>query len=356
MSPLIQLKQTTSVFLVAFVVACFGLSPKAHAVLPAPTPDGGYPGDNTAEGFDALLSVTTGLNNTAIGWSSLKSITTGGNNTAVGSGALLNESTGSDNTAIGTDALQHNTASGNVAVGRNALIHNTSGNHNTVIGGSAATGIITGAYNTVLGNGAGANMTTGFNNTILGRTVGGQGAGDGVSNASDVICINAVGQNNSDSCYIGGIYSRQINAVNHYVGVDANGKLGTLASSRRYKRDIKSMGKASEAILALNPVSFHYKSDAKNTPCFGLIGEEVAEVNPDLVVRDDKGEIFTVRYDQVNAMLLNEFLKEHKIVQKQGATIARLQKQIETLTAGLQKVSAQLEVRKPAPQTALNNR
>ena len=115
------------------------------------------------------------------------------------------------------------------------------------------------------------------------------------------------------------------------------------------------MDKASESVLALKPVTFQYKSDKTNAPQFGLVAEEVAKVNPDLVVRDKNGELYSVRYDQVNAMLLNEFLKEHKTVQEQGATIVRQQKQIDALTAGLQKVSAQLEVSKPAPQTVLNN-
>ena len=114
------------------------------------------------------------------------------------------------------------------------------------------------------------------------------------------------------------------------------------------------MDKASEALLAFKPVTFHYKTDETNRPEYGLIAEEVAEVNPDLVVRDDNGEIYTVRYDAVNAMLLNEFLKEHRTVKEQGAMIARQQKQIEELTAGLQKVSAQVEASKPAPQVVNN--
>ena len=145
------------------------------------------------------------------------------------------------------------------------------------------------------------------------------------------------------------------------ISSDSHGQLGTTSSSARFKKDIKQMDKASEAILALQPVTFHYKSDEANRPEFGLIAEEVAEVNPDLVVRNENGDIYTVRYDAVNAMLLNEFLKEHKAlieeqrkVQKLEANAAQQQKQIEALTAGLQKVSAQLELNKPAPQTVLN--
>ncbi len=156
-------------------------------------------------------------------------------------------------------------------------------------------------------------------------------------------------------------------AVN--VVIDSDGQLGTVSSSRRFKKEIKPMDTASEAILALKPVTFQYKSDKTNRPEFGLIAEEVAAVNPDLVVRDENGEIYTVRYEAVNAMLLNEFLKEHRKNEEQQATIARLkstdakqeatianqQKQIEALTAGLQKVSVKLELSKSAPQTVLNN-
>jgi trimeric autotransporter adhesin len=137
--------------------------------------------------------------------------------------------------------------------------------------------------------------------------------------------------------------------------IDSAGQLGTISSSKRFKEDIKPMDVASESVLALKPVTFHYKTDTTGTPQFGLIAEEVAKVNPDLVVRDKEGKPYTVRYDQVNAMLLNEFLKEHHQVQDLKAIVAEQQEQIKALTAGLQKVSAQLEVNKPSPQTVLNN-
>jgi hypothetical protein len=151
------------------------------------------------------------------------------------------------------------------------------------------------------------------------------------------------------------------------VVIDSAGQLGTMSSSRRFKKQIKPMDQTSEAILALKPVTFHYKSDKTNRPEFGLVAEEVAKVNPDLVVRDAQGEIYSVRYEAVNAMLLNEFLKEHRKVEQQEATITQLKKdfqatvthqqeQIEALTAGLQKVSAQVETSRPAPQTVLINR
>ena len=177
--------------------------------------------------------------------------------------------------------------------------------------------------------------------------------------ANDVICIGraVAGANVDGTCFIGnirGVTTQNANALP--VVIDGAGQLGTVASSERFKKDIAIMGQASEGILSLRPVTFHYKTDGTSTPQFGLIAEEVAKVNPALVVPDKKGKPFTVRYDAVNAMLLNEFLKEHETVQQQGQTIARLEKQLETVTATLQKVSAQFELNKPAPQTALNNR
>ena len=129
--------------------------------------------------------------------------------------------------------------------------------------------------------------------------------------------------------------------------INSNNKLGTATSSKRFKQNIKPMDKSSESLFALKPVTFHYKSDKSNTPQFGLVAEDVAEVNPGLIVRDKEGKPYSVRYDQVNAMLLNEFLKEHRKVDQ-------LEKQVAALTAGLQKVSAQLELSKPAAQTVLN--
>jgi hypothetical protein len=231
----------------------------------------------------------------------------------------------------------------------------------------------TGDDNTACGIGALASVTTGQRNTGLGYL-----AGSAVSTATNVICIgaNVGGQNVSGTCFIGSI--RGVTTINSNavpVVIDSNGQLGTMSSSRRFKHEIKPMHKPSEALLGLKPVTFQYKSDNTGTPQFGLIAEEVAKVNPDLIVRDEKGEIYTVRYEAVNAMLLNEFLKEHRTVQelkstvarqeandaKQEATIARQQKQIDALVATvkgqaaqIQKVSAQLEASKPAPQVVNN--
>jgi hypothetical protein len=320
---------------------------------------------NTAIGGDfVLFSNTTGSFNTAIGVDSLAFNTTGADNTANGAFALDSNTTGAQNTAVGYAALANNTIAGantsgaNTAVGTFALQSNITSGANTAIGYAALGNVITNGGNTAIGDVAGFNLT-GSHNICIGAGVG------GISGENNTIRIadNLSDTQGDSACYIGGIYNQLIDpATDTFVVIDANGKLGTVASSRRFKRDIKPIETASEAILALRPVTFHYKSDAKNTPCFGLIAEEVAEVNPNLVVRDKNGEIYTVRYDQVNAMLLNEFLKEHRKNQeqeatitalrtndaKQEATIAQQQKQIDALSAGLQKVSAQLAAASPS--------
>jgi hypothetical protein len=338
----------------------------------SPPPDGGYPGGNTAEGQAALLSLTTGGFNTAVGFLSLRSNTTGPLNTAVGAGTLL-ANTANENTATGAGALlsntsgDENTADGAFALFSNAFgnnntatgfeaLQNTTGNFNTATGNAALIGNTTGAENTAMGDTALASLSTGSFNTALGAEAGGN-----VTTANHVICIGQIsGANVDNSCFIGnirGVTTQNADAVP--VLIDSNNQLGTASSSRRFKKEIKPMDSASESILALKPVTFHYKSDNTGTPQFGLVAEEVAEVNPNLVVRDKNGEIYTVRYDVVNAMLLNEFLKEHRKVQELDkdlrSTIAQQQKQIEALTAALQRVSAQLATSKPAPQVAENN-
>ena len=185
----------------------------------------------------------------------------------------------------------------------------------------------------------------------------GDEAGTSIVTGSNIICIGAgvAGADVSNTTWIANVYGVTTqNVMTAPVIVSADGQLGTAASSERFKKDIATMNKASEAVLSLRPVTFHYKTDTTGTPQFGLIAEEVAKVNPALVLPDKEGKPYTVRYDAVNAMLLNEFLKEHKIVQEQGAMIAQQQKQIQQLTAGLQKVSAQLEESKPAPQVVKN--
>ena len=231
-------------------------------------------------------------------------------NTANGAGALSNNTTGNDNTANGLMRSLATPPAVTTWPAVFALSSNTTGNLNTANGVDALFSNTTGIVNTAIGTSALYNNTTGSGNTALGA-----GAGSNVTTANNVICIGdeVSGANVSNSCFIGNIRGvTTANADAIPVLIDSAGQLGTASSSRRFKKEIKPMDKASEAILALKPVTFHYKSDTKDTPQFGLIAEEVAEVNPDLVVRDEDGEIYTVRYDAVNAMLLNEFLKEHK--------------------------------------------
>ncbi|MGC1321715.1 MAG: tail fiber domain-containing protein, partial [Candidatus Udaeobacter sp.] len=309
--------------------------------------------NNTANGAVALFSNTTGNGNTATGDAALFSNTTGPNNTATGFNALSSNTTGNGNTASGNQALLSNTtASGNTATGNSALSSNTTGSDNTAIGSGALSSNTLNAGNTAIGGGALSSNTGGDGNTALGFN-----AGDGVITASGVLCIGSgvFGADVSETTWIGNVYGVTTqNGTAAPVIVSADGQLGTMPSSERFKKDIATMEKASETILSLRPVTFHYKTDTKDTPQFGLIAEEVAKVNPALVLPDKDGKPYTVRYDQVNAMLLNEFLKEHRKVEDLEANTAHQQKQIEALTAGLQKVSARLEASKSAPQLVNN--
>jgi hypothetical protein len=314
--------------------------------------------NNTATGEQALRSNTGGNDNTATGVGALFSNTTGSVNTANGVGALSGNTTGSNNTANGLQALRENTTGGaNTANGVTALASNTTGSSNTANGVAALGGNTTGSSNIALGFSAGGFLTTGSNNIDIGNF--------GSTGESNTIRIGTVGT--QTNTFIAGIHGVTVASAVGVV-IDVNGHLGTVTSSERFKDEIKPMDKASEAILALKPVTFHYKKelDPDGIPQFGLVAEQVEKVNPDLVARDADGKVYTVRYEAVNAMLLNEFLKEHRTVQEQKATIAQLrqdfqsrlaeqQKQIEALTAGLQKVSAQVELNKPAPQIVVNN-
>jgi endosialidase-like protein len=340
MNQLIQSKNLRSLIVLAATLVCIWLLPRAQAVVPPP--DGGYAGGNTAEGTNALLSLSSGTYNTAVGAFSLLSNTVGNLNTGVGAGALLSSGAANRNTATGAGALLSATGGANTANGAFALFANTIGTNNTAIGNNALILNQTGNGNIALGPDAGANLTTGDGNIYIGNP--------GVASEGGTIRI---GNSNSGPTFIGGITGAAV--VGDPVVVDANGQLGTATSSARFKKEIKPMDKASEAILALKPVSFQYKSDSKGTPQFGLIAEEVAKVNPDLVVRDRKGEIYSVRYDQVNAMLLNEFLKAHLRMEEQDKRIEELTAQLKEQAAQIQKVSAQLEASEPAPQVVNNN-
>jgi Chaperone of endosialidase len=437
------------------MIGCLALLAVSTASAVSPPPDGGYPGGNTAEGTDALLSLSSGTNNTAIGADALANnvsghdntavgfqtllLATGNHNTAVGSEALffdtsghdntatgfqallnntsgiqnvasgafalINNQTGDFNTATGTGALQANiggdgntatgtaalsnntsgsnntanginalffnkTASNNTAGGVNALLNNTGGNNsangafalqtngaghdNTATGFQALNGNSSGNNNVAVGSHAGANLTTGNNNIDLGANV--------VGAAAEANTIRIGKQGTQKAAFIAGIFGTAVSGSPVVIG--SNGKLGVATSSARFKETIKPMDKASDAVLALKPVTFRYKKeiDPEGTPQFGLIAEEVEKVDPQLVARDEDGKVMTVRYEAVNAMLLNEFLKEHQkveelraIVRKQEATNSQQQKQIEALTAGLQKVTTEVETHNAAPRVVSRN-
>jgi Chaperone of endosialidase len=348
------------------------LSPIAQAVSPAP--DGGFPNFNTAEGNFALQNLTTGIGNTALGFSALSSNTTAAENTAVGGAALFQNTTGFQNVAVGVTALFSNTTGfHNTANGIAALFSNTAGNHNTANGDLALFANTTGNFNTVQGAHALTTNTVGDLNIALGVAAGENLTGSNnidLSNGGVVAEANTIRIGNQvpftdleglmhpahSTTFIAGVSGTTVSGSP--VVVNSDGQLGVSPSSARFKDEIKPMDTASESILVLKPVTFRYKKDidSAGTPQFGLVAEDVEQVNPDLVVRDKKGKAYTVRYDAVNAMLLNEFLKEHRKVHELEANAARQQKQIEALTAGLQKVSAQIEATNSKPEIAMDDR
>src|SRR5438552_2166209 len=422
-------------FLIPLLLVCFGLAPMAQAV--GPDTEGSIPGSNNGEGIGVLASRTTGVWNTGTGFEALNHLTSGNQNTATGLRALNNDINGGFNTATGVYSLfantsgffnsatgayslannisgTHNTANGYAALYRNAdaddntatgyaalyhdtmgvantatgvfaLFNNTIGSANSAFGAAALGSNTTGFFNTAVGDDALFSNTSGSANIAIGLQAGTLlTTGDhnidighpGVAGESATIRIGATGV--QTTTYIAGIAGQTVGAGGSTCYVDNDGKLGVFLSARRFKTDIADMAAASEGLLALRPVTFHYKPELDKTgvPQFGLVAEEVAKVNPDLVTHDAKGELSTVRYEAVNAMLLNEFLKEHRTVQEQATMIARLNstvekqettaaqqaKEIQALTASLkeqasqiQKVSAQFEMN-AAPQVALDNR
>jgi len=382
------------------------VGPKVQAVLPPPA--GCYPNYTTAEGCNALSLLTTGAANTGVGWYSLFSAGSasyntgvgagalaltsidGDSNTAVGTAALLLNTTGTLNTAVGTGALVYNdTGNGNTAIGYNALPNNTTGTQNIAIGYSAMRDNTTGGLNTAIGLLALINNTEGGNNTAIGRnalqdnetgsanTAIGYRAGLDVTGDNNVCIGGAIGVAGVDNTtWIANVNTLTQNfsaGVNDYVTVRlSDGRLGHTAvvSSRRYKEDIKPLAAASEALYALKPVSFRLKKEYDETqrPGFGLIAEEVEKVDPVLVYHNNKGQAESVRYELVNAMLLNEFLKEHRRgeeqdckIHEQETTIAELRSQIQSLaamvneqTSELRKVSAWIETSEAKAQFAQN--
>jgi hypothetical protein len=403
--------------LIPLLLACFALSPVAQAVVPPP--GGGYPGSNTALGTQSLQSLTTGVWNTALGFQALFSDTTGGsntatgvralfsnvnganntatgvlalgantsgfNNTAVGWSTLGRNTTGAHNTAVGVNALFNNNGIGNTAVGRDALFSNTSGGNNNAFGRGALDSNTIGLFNNAHGNGALGDNVGGSENNAFGDFALGNSTGTGNTAIGDFAGLNLT-TGNGNVCIGQGVLGvagesnttriRNIGSTAQssgiFVTVDSVGgtKLGFVSSSARYKEEIKPMDTDSESLFALKPVTFRYKADMDPAQArqYGLIAEDVAKVNPDLVITDPDGKPATLRFLSIQAMLLNEFLKEHRKVEQQETTIrdlrstvAQQQKQMEIITAQLkeqaaqiQKVSAQLETSKPAPQVVVN--
>lgn len=405
MNTRIQLKQTTAVFFATFGAVWFGLLPAVKALSPAP--DGGYANFTTAEGDKALFNVTTGAANTASGWYSLfanstasfntgvgagtLALNTADGNTAVGAAALLLNTAGTFNTAVGLTALLNNTTGpANTAVGGDALMNNTTGDSNTAIGAAALLSNTIGGENTAAGanalfhnTGGGVNVAVGLN-TLMSNTTGtvntavggaallnsggnrntavGAGAGLNLTNGDSNVYIGAdMGGVASETAHT---YIRNINMTSvsgggtDSVTVDlTSGLLGHLSSSRRYKEGIEPMNDASETLYRLKPVTYRYKKeiDCTQSPAFGLIAEQVAEVNPALVANDAKGQPESIHYEMVNAMLLNEFLKEHQKVEKLEATVANLIATVKEQTAQIQKVSEHLDADKRALETVAND-
>jgi hypothetical protein len=392
MMPILRL---TKLFSFVAAAACSTLLSAAFAV--DPPPDGGYPNGNTAEGTNALLYLGNGANNTALGYIALQNNTIGDYNTATGANALSLNFSGSGNTANGFNALGANTigiantaqgkdalgantvgstntavgdvaltlntsGSGNTAIGVNALANNTTAQNNTASGLAALFSNTTGVNNTASGVNALQNSTTGSNNIALGYQAGASlTTGDNnieigsTGTASDAGRIRIGTRGVQNSAYIAGIFG-SIVAGGATVSVDGKGHLGTTTSSARFKSDIQPMGPASESILALQPVTFRYKQelDPESIPQFGLVAEQVAKVNPDLVVRDEQGQPYSVRYEAVNAMLLNEFLKEHRKVEALEETVTQLKSALQEQAAQIQKVSAEMQVSQPAPRVVSN--
>jgi len=282
--------------------------------------------ENTASGALALNSNTTAYANSAFGYSALTSNSTGYSNTGVGTGALADNTQGNSNTAIGFQALQQNTdgyqntASGfdalysnttgnyNVAAGSEALIDNTTGNANLAFGIQALHSNTTGTSNIGVGYAGGYNLTTGSNNIDI--------ANVGVAGESGVTRIGTATK--QKATYIAGIYGTSVSGS--AVMISSTGQLGVTVSSERFKTAISPMGERSAKLAHLRPVTFHLKTDPRGALQYGLIAEEVAQVYPELVVRDSSGRIDGVRYDELAPMLLNE-------VQQQAARIHDLEEQ-----------------------------
>lgn len=280
--------------------------------------------DNTGTGYGALQSNEGGNENTAVGVTAVGYNNNANNETGVGYAACAN-TVGGGNTAVGCFAFNcfadvGNAMNNNTALGANTLFHVVKGDNNTALGWNALNALTNGDINIAVGYRAGQNIMQGSNNIEIGNQGG----------ASDNDTIKIGTEGTQTTTYIAGI-SGATAASGVEVFVNSSGQLGTLTSSARFKQNIQDMGDASDVLLSLRPVTFQYKPeiDPQGTSQFGLVAEDVARVDPDLVARDDKGKIYTVRYQAVSAMLLNEFLKEHRTVEEQHTAIQGLKEKLE---------------------------
>jgi Chaperone of endosialidase len=307
-----------------FQNSAYGTNALLNLEPPAPGNFGGY--WNTAVGYDALLTSTTGFANSAFGAFALSSNTTGSNNTAVG-GALGSNTTGNANTAVGVAALNWNsTGSSNAAFGDGAL-NDSSGDNNTAVG-TQSLYHATGTHNTAVGFDAGARVTTGSYNIDIGNP---GGAGD-----NSAIRMGTAGV--QFATFIAGIENAQVTGAPVYV--TSEGQLGVLASSERYKTAVVSMGTSTDRLDRLRPVAFHLKHDPAGALQYGLIAEEVDKVYPELVIRDRAGVIQGVRYDELAPMLLNAIQQQQTTIKAQASEFRAIKQQLAELTRSYRSMSA----------------
>jgi hypothetical protein len=298
--------------------------------------------NNTAVGFEALPVNNTDYN-TAIGFQALHSNTSGCENTAIGTQTLYSNTTSCYNSALGYKALYANTGAYNTAIGQEALTSNESGGYNTASGVIALYSNTTGSNNTAVGLAALETNTTGSNNIALGSEAGINVVGsnnidignEGEATDKGIIRIGNAGSHKG--AFIAGIESYKI-STGSAVYVTAAGRLGVLASSERYKTAIAPIGSDTAKLQKLRPVKFHLKTDPHGAVQYGLIAEEVAKVYPELVIRDEKGRIDGLRYDELAPMLLNEVQKQQRVNAAQAARIASLEQQLSGIQAALVKL------------------
>ncbi len=280
---------------------------------------------NTATGSNALAANVSGNNNVGIGASALSNNASGSSNTAVGTQSLLNNGIANSNTAVGFQALwNHSTNCCNTAVGAQAMANDTAGQYNVALGNSALSANTAGSGNIALGNNAGIQIN-GSNNIAIGHA--------GISGESNAIRIGTAGTH--FNTYVAGVSGVTISGGSQVL-IDSTGHLGTFSSSRRYKEDIREIGDASSHLMDLQPVQFRYRqpaSDGSKPVQYGLIAEDVATVYPELVVRDEHGQIESVQYHQLPALLLNELQKQHRVMAEQAEQIQVLTKRLELLEA-----------------------